>query len=285
MSEMIYLNEENRGACYMVRSDSAAVIFDPGMAYFAETTMANIRKVLGSQPVDAVFLTHSHYDHVAAVPYIRQCWPNARVYAADYAKKVLVKPVVRETIMKLSGEAAEVNQGKIPEPYPADLLYVDEMLEDGDEVEIGDIRIRAIETIGHTRCSLSYLIDDKILLASETLGVIHADGEYMPQFLIDYGKALESVRRCRRLGAEQLWLPHYGLAGRPDNKLWQWFEDGIVNAKETIIGILKTYVSPEERMEAMARRFWQPKRKGELPRSAFELNAQAMLKTIEREFL
>ena len=38
-------------------------------------------------------------------------------------------------------------------------------------------------------------------------------------------------------------------------------------------------------LEAMAQNFWRPKRKGGWPRPAFDLNAQAMLRTIAREFL
>ena len=284
MCEMIFLNPEIRGACYLAKSEESAVLFDPGMAYYADITIEKIKKLLGDRTLDAVFLTHSHYDHVGALPYIRRCWPEAKVYGADYARNVLVKPAARETILELSREAAE-NNGRIPtSSYPAELLYVDEAVKDGDEVRIGDMMIRVIESVGHTRCSLSFVINDRILLAAETIGTLGVQGEYMPQFLVDYGKTLETIRKCRKLGEKQLWLSHHGAAGQTSDEMWQWFEDELVKAKNIILNIVSEYTSPDEQLEEMAKAFWRPKRKGGWPRPAFDLNAQAMLRTITREF-
>lgn len=285
MSEMIFLNPEVRGACYLAKSDNAAVLFDPGMAYYAGITIEKLKRILDGRTLDAVFLTHSHYDHVGALPYIRQCWPDVKVYAAEYAKKVLVKPAARQTIAELSKEAAETNGRSWDASYPVDLLYVDEAVKDGDGFHIGDMKIRVIECIGHTRCSLSLVIDDRYLLGSETIGTIGVNGEYMPQFLVDYGKSIESIRKCRNLGEKQLWLPHHGLVGQTSEEMWQWFEDELVKAKDIILNIIREYSTPEEQLEAMAQNFWRPKRKGGWPRPAFDLNAQAMLRTIAREFL
>lgn len=284
MSEMIFLDPEIRGSCYLAKSEEAAVLFDPGMAYYADITIEKVKKLLGERPLNAVFLTHSHYDHVGALPYIRRCWPGVKVYGADYARKVLVKPAARETILDLSREAAE-NNGRILDPsYPLELLFVDETVKDGDEIEIGDMTIKVIESVGHTRCSLSFIIDDKILLAAESIGTLGVHGEYMPQFLIDYGKTLETIGKCRKLGDKQLWLSHHGAVGQTSEELWQWFEDELVKAKDIILSIIRDYPLPEEQLEAMAKNFWRPKRKGGWPRPAFDLNAQAMLRTIAREF-
>ncbi len=284
MSEMIFLNPEVRGSCYLAKSEKAAVLFDPGMAYYADITIEKIKKLLDNRPLDAVFLTHSHYDHVGALPYIRRCWPEVKVYGADYARKVLVKPAARETILDLSREAAE-NNGRILDPsYPSELLFVDETVKDGDEIEIGDMTIKVIESVGHTRCSLSFVIDDTILLAAETIGTLGVQGEYMPQFLVDYGKTLESIRKCRKLGEKQLWLSHHGAAGQTSEEMWQWFEDELIKSKDIIFNIIREYAAGEDQLEAMAKAFWRPKRKGGWPRPAFDLNAQAMLRTIAREF-
>ncbi|MGN0205233.1 MAG: MBL fold metallo-hydrolase [Coprococcus sp.] len=284
MSEMIFLNPEVRGSCYLAKSDKAAILFDPGMAYYADITIEKVKKILGKRPLDAVFLTHSHYDHVGALPYIRQRWPDVKVYAAEYAQKVLLKPAARQTIVELSREAAGTNRRSWDTGYPVDLLYVDEAVKDGDEFCIGDMKIRVVECIGHTRCSLSLVIDDRYLLGAETLGTIGVNGEYMPQFLVDYGKSFESIRKCRQLGEKQLWLPHHGLVGQTSEELWQWFEDELVKTKDFILNIITDFASPEDQLEAMAKAFWRPKRKGGWPRPAFDLNAQAMLRTIAREF-
>lgn len=284
MFEMFFINGDKRGTCYLAKGEHA-IAFDPGMAWYGEETADRIGEILGGQPLDAVFLTHSHYDHVAALPYIRQRWPKVKVYGAAYAKRVLEKPSARKTICGLSQDAADVNGAKWQQQsYDLDLLYVDEAVGDGDEVVFGDIRVRVMETIGHTQCSLSYVINDTAMVTSETIGMIGQDGQYSPQFLIDYHKTWESVQKSRRLPLEKLYMAHHGVIETPDEKFWQWIEDELVSTKETILEILHAYESPEEQLAEMARVFWKPKRKGGWPREAFDLNAQAMLKTIARQF-
>lgn len=283
MCEINFINGDKRGTCYLAKG-SRAIAFDPGMAWYGEETAHRIREILGEQKLDAVFLTHSHYDHVAALPYIRQCWPDVRVYGAAYAKRILEKPSARKTICELSQDAADVNGARWQrESYDLDLLYVDEAVKDGDEVVFGDIRVRGMETIGHTQCSLSYILNDTTMVTSETIGMIGQDGLYSPQFLIDYHKTWESLQKSRRLPLTKLCMAHHGMIDQPDESFWQWFEDELVRAKAIIMEILQKYHSPEEQLAAMEKVFWKPKRKGGWPREAFDLNAQAMLKTIERQ--
>ena len=81
--KVYYIDEDIKGTCFLVQGEQEAILFDPGMAYYGETVVQRVREILGTQPLRAVFLTHSHYDHVAAVPYVRQEWPEIKVYAAN----------------------------------------------------------------------------------------------------------------------------------------------------------------------------------------------------------
>ena len=83
--------------------------------------------------------------------------------------------------------------------------------EDGETIELGDHTIYAFATIGHTKCSMSYLIDDELMLCSETVGVMGHDGSYMPSFLVDYKAAEESIEYSSELDAKRLFK-HYGLS-------------------------------------------------------------------------
>ena len=77
--KVYYIDEDIKGTCFLVQGEQEAILFDPGMAYYGETVVQRVREILGTQPLRAVFLTHSHYDHVAAVPYVRQEWPEIKV--------------------------------------------------------------------------------------------------------------------------------------------------------------------------------------------------------------
>ena len=59
--KVYYIDEDIKGTCFLVQGEQEAILFDPGMAYYGETVVQRVREILGTQPLRAVFLTHSHY--------------------------------------------------------------------------------------------------------------------------------------------------------------------------------------------------------------------------------
>ena len=157
------------------------------------------------------------------------------------------------------------------------------MLIGGETINVGDVCVQSIKTVGHTKDCLSYLIDGHDLLASETIGSINTEEDYMPQFLVSCEEAMKSIDCCRNSGAKKLWLTHYGEVGETTPELWQWFEDGLTAAKSRILEIIRDNETPEEQLKAMEAVFWRPEKKGGWPQKAFDLNAESMLKTIKSE--
>ena len=47
----------------------------------------------------------------------------------------------------------------------------DKPLEDGDRIALGEFVVEVIETIGHTQCSVSFLINNEVMVSSETIGL------------------------------------------------------------------------------------------------------------------
>ena len=133
------------------------VLYEAGMAYSADKMIENIKKELQGAPLDAVILSHSHYDHVSGIPFIKKEWPNAVVYGSAYAAKILEKPSVRATMRRLSEDAAKgAGLAELPE-YDEDKFRIDVTVKEGDLLQIGDHTIAVYETPGHTKCSV-YLL-------------------------------------------------------------------------------------------------------------------------------
>ena len=198
------------GAVFLIKG-KANLLFEAGMAYAADQMVENIKRELGDAELDAVLLSHSHYDHVAGLPAVRKAWPGVKTYASERAKEILVKPGALKTIRRLSGEAAEAAGLPWDSEYDDADLQINVSLEDGETIELGDHTIYAFATIGHTKCSMSYLIDDELMLCSETVGVMGHDGSYMPSFLVDYKAAEESIEYSSELDAKEIILNHYGF--------------------------------------------------------------------------
>ncbi len=284
MADYYFVDETTGSSCYLIAGEKVIVI-DPGMAFNGENIVEKIKALIGSRPVDTVLLTHSHYDHVGALPFIRNEWPEVTVCAHGRVAHVFEQPGALNTIRRLSEEAAKLNDTVIGGAFSEQALTVDVMLEDGEVLNYSDFKIRVIGCPGHTRDSLAFLLDDKVLFASETLGLPNHDGRYTPEFLFSWKESLESVRKCRSYPVRYLCLPHFGIYKDPEGRgMWQWMEDGLMEARDSMIGILKDIPDEESRLKAMEEKYWNRHRVGGIPKQSFYLNAQAMLKTIGEEF-
>lgn len=93
MSQFYYLNDEILGSCHLAVGERNTVLFDPGMAWYGEKTVEKIKEIIGDRPIDAVFLTHSHYDHVGALPVIKKYWPGCHGIWCSLCRAHLFKVV------------------------------------------------------------------------------------------------------------------------------------------------------------------------------------------------
>ncbi len=136
---------------YMIYDDAKkeVIIVDPAenADYIADRISEG-----GLTPV-AVFLTHGHGDHIGAVN--------------DLVKKYGVKVYAHKDEAQMLGNPAynlsnDFGRGVSIKP--------DVLLEDGQELEIGGMKIKVIHTPGHTPGGCCYYFeDDKILMSGDTM--------------------------------------------------------------------------------------------------------------------
>lgn len=261
------------------------ILFDTGMAYAAGKMIENIRAQLGEKPLDAVLLSHSHYDHASGIPFVKREWPQAVVYGSEYAKRVFEKPSAQKVICEMSENAARQTGHPAPPAYRDDELRVDAVVHDGDVLAIGDHRIRVFETPGHTKCSLSFLVDDDLLFLSETFGVFDRR-HYMPCYLVGYRMIFDSLEKLKAAPVKRLFVTHSGPYGTEDiPATFDRIREQLIQTKEQIVTILKTWPDDEERqLAAMAALYHDGivLEEGQ-PRKAFLMNAAATLKLVRRE--
>jgi len=275
--------DESRAA-WLIKGEKN-VLYDTGMAYSADRMIENIKRELKGSPLAAVLLSHSHYDHVAGLPFVRQEWPEAVVYGSAYAAKILEKPSVRETMRRLSDDAAK-GAGLSGAPrYEEDALRIDVTVKDGDQIRIGNHKISVYETPGHTRCSLSYLVDRDVLFASETVGVFTRNG-YMPCYLVGYKMTADSLKKLRHAPAKRVLISHQGICEEEPEAVWDFLESRLLESKDEIIEIIRTHETKEEQLRIMKERYHDGiVTEAEQPSFAFLLNAAATLKVVEREWM
>ena len=120
--------------CYLVYDETAAtcVVIDPG--YEAETVLLEAKRL--GKTVEAILLTHGHFDHVGAV-----------------------KDLVAETGCKVY--LCE-NDLAMPTQLTAGPLYYTDLYGEGDTVALAGLSFKVLHTPGHTPGSVCLQCEDTI---------------------------------------------------------------------------------------------------------------------------
>lgn len=197
-------------ASYMLRHSTGVVLVESGPG----STVPALEKALAAhglslRDVTHVFLTHIHLDHAGAAGFL-----------ASQGAQVFVHPVGAPHMLnpeKLIASATRI-YGDLMQPLWGDFLPVPAekltILEDNQEVVIGDLRFVVLNTPGHAEHHFAYQFED--LCFSGDVGAVRIPGHpYMrlpmppPEFQLE--KWRESVARLQKAGFKRIAPTHFGI--------------------------------------------------------------------------
>ena len=120
--------------CYLVWEDtsSTCVVIDPG--YEAETVLAEAKQL--GKTIEAILLTHGHFDHVGAV-----------------------KDIAAETDCKVYLCEEDLS---MPPQLTAGTLYYTDLYGEGDVLKLAGLSFKVLHTPGHTPGSVCLQCEDTI---------------------------------------------------------------------------------------------------------------------------
>ncbi|NTZ42679.1 MBL fold metallo-hydrolase [Altererythrobacter sp. SALINAS58] len=209
-----FFDEPTFTATYVVHDPStkiAAVIdtvldFDQASGSTSTKSAEQVITYVEQQGLTVEWLleTHAHADHLSAAPYLQERLGGKLAIGADIV-------TVQEVFGKIFNEGTR---------FERDGSQFDLLLEDGDELRIGNVPLIALHVPGHTPADMAYLIGD---------AVFTGDTMFMP----DYGSAradfpggdarklYRSVRRLMNLPDQsRVFLCHDYKA--PNRKQYVW---------------------------------------------------------------
>jgi glyoxylase-like metal-dependent hydrolase (beta-lactamase superfamily II) len=257
------------------------VIFDAGISALGPAYLRHARQILGSKQPKRLFLSHAHFDHCGAAAQLAEAFPGLKICASKRAADIVSRPNALKLISQLNEHAASLARGldqEVTNPVPFESFSVDQVLADGDEVELeGGETIQILASPGHTWDMLSFYIPQRgILIASEAVGCPTKEGRIITEFLVDYDAYLASLRRLAQLPVEVLCMAHYSALTGIDSR--NYFDRALAAAQE-----FKTWVEDLLRREGDVSRVvqlvkaseWDPRSQPKQPEPAYLLNLQA----------
>ncbi len=201
---------------YVVAGSASSVMIDAGLSFLGPLYIEVLDSILGSADrLDMLVLTHSHYDHLGATPYLKTRLTRLKAGGHGYLKTLLSKSTVLERMNELNEIQRERYGGfSKGENIPLIPFDLDIELAGGMEFDLGGVTCRVLSTPGHTRDSLSFYFPEiGALFAGEAVGVPEGDnGENVQvEFLSSYDDYLESLAmltdiRPRLLGLGHAWV-------------------------------------------------------------------------------
>ena len=131
---------------FLLATTDGLILLNTGMPGSGPTTEAAIRK-LGFDPQDLkILLTgHAHLDHCGALAHFRKLAPGARIAMIEEERELFE-----------SGGRTDFEYGQ-HQAWRFEGVKVDRVLRDGDVITLGEVKITALLTGGHTRGATTFV--------------------------------------------------------------------------------------------------------------------------------
>jgi len=214
-----YLGREESGI-YLLEGDSASLIISGGMSYLAPMVLNQLHAFgIDEGRIGKLLILHAHFDHVGLVPFFRRRYPALEIFASKRGWEILRMQKGIDTINAFSRLVAE-RMGVPGCLEGRDLEWRDdvagEAVSEGDQIDLGGMTVRILETPGHSSCSLSaYCPEIRALFPSDGAGIPYQQA-IIPSGNSNFTVYQQSLEKLEPLAVEILCADHYGYVTGPE---------------------------------------------------------------------
>lgn len=215
--DLNFLGVKHAIAAYLVTGPSGRVLIECGPGSTLKTLLDELA-ALGVTPadVDAVLVTHIHFDHAGAAGWWAQ--QGVPVYVHPNGARHLIDPArLYNSARRIYGDQMEFLWGEM-RPAPEDKVHV---VNDGDVLHLAGLTITAINTPGHANHHHAYRVGSALFTGD--VGGVRVPGSPViavpappPEF--DLEAWLDSIDRLLADGVDWVYPTHFG--GYADGE-WQ----------------------------------------------------------------
>jgi glyoxylase-like metal-dependent hydrolase (beta-lactamase superfamily II) len=198
---------------YIIKGRQKRLMIDAGINLMGPAYIASLEKVFGDKnALDYVFATHSHFDHLGAIPYLKRKLPHLQAGAFERVGTLMKKKSVLDLMTFLS----ELQRGFFRDIVGEEDVRIEAVdfelkLKEGDRFDLGGVTCEVYEVPGHTGDSLAFFIPEiGALFAGESYGIPESDkdGQIQVEFLSSYDDYVSSLDKLISLQPQLIAMAH-----------------------------------------------------------------------------
>ncbi len=212
--DLEYLGQPGCIAAHVIETDEGLILVESGPGSTVDVLQRGLAD-LGRSLADVrhLLVTHIHFDHAGAAGHVAEA--GATVHVHEFGAKHLVDPSrLLASATRIYGDDMDRLWGEL-RPIPAARVSP---TRDGDVVELGGVRLRAIETPGHARHHHAFATElhgERICFTGDAAGALCLDAPTFvslpappPEF--DPEAWLDSIERLRAERFDAIFPTHFG---------------------------------------------------------------------------
>ncbi|MGC8756703.1 MAG: MBL fold metallo-hydrolase [bacterium] len=266
---------------YLIVGPELCIVIDAGMTIMGPIYKEEILSCLEKHNTQIyLLLTHSHYDHIGSVSYLKKHLPAFKVGGYFTIDELLKHNNAVELITSLNRDGEDMMNINDPDisfkPFNLDLL-----LKGGEVFNTGNDELEVIYTPGHTKDSMCYYLrKQKIMFTGESAGIMLPSGDILPEFLTSYKAYLHTLQTLIHYPIDYIATGHGPVISETQAKT---FFERSIEATHAFIKRIKTYYKElnniDEVVERIKREDYESSGSGQ-PERAYKINLKAKVTAV-----
>lgn len=272
---------------YIIKGGKQHLMIDAGMNLIGPAYIASLKKIFGNEnSLDYVFATHSHFDHVGSIPYLKRKLPKLKAGAFKRVGDLMKK----KSVLNLMTNLSELQRGFYQDIVGDEDVRIEPVdfefnLKEGDRFDLGDVTCEVYEVPGHTGDSLAFFVPEiRALFAGEACGLPEGDvdSNVKTEFLSSYDEYVASLEKLIKLQPKLIGMAHLWVF--TDDDATDFLQRALDEAPE-YLKLIETYLDAangdiDNTIKIMAQKEYDEKLKIAQPRESYIENLKAQVRHV-----